>query len=149
MSGATDAYHEWLLSDTPKAVREGIRRRAAHAERLAHERDQVADWRQRILADPATSERLRAIAQQCQRELDRAVARDFTQKGAPDDLYVRWERERYKHARRAGGDHDYRYPARYVGAAAAAQPVPDEPPFHEWFRGDQRSREAYDTGLGR
>lgn len=150
MSGATDAYHEWLLSDAPAAFQERIRRRAAHADRVAQERDEVSGWCQRVIANPTTAERLRAIARQCQREVDRAVAREVAEEAVLDDVYVRWERERYERVRRTG-DPDYRYPARYLGTAAADQPVPELPAALEWFeaRTHEQGHDAHDTGLGR
>jgi len=53
----------------------------------------------------------------------RATLRDAADAGEPDEVWVARARQRFTHtARTWGDDPDYRYPARYLGPAAAHQP---------------------------
>ena len=115
-----------LLSDAPAAQRERVRRRSHQASEAKQERARVAAWCRRTLANDAAAEHLRDLAEAMQRLVDRSRARDLAEAGVPDDECVRRGRRQYQTSRRAAGDHDYRYPARYLGPSAANQPVPDE-----------------------
>ncbi len=121
-----DAFYEWLLSDAPAAQRERARRRSRHASEAKQERARVAAWCRRTLGNDAAPEHLRDLAETMQRLIARGAARDLAEAGLPDDECVRRGRRQYETSRRAAGDHDYRYPARYLGPGAASQPVPDE-----------------------
>jgi hypothetical protein len=47
--------------------------------------------------------------------------------GEPDRVRVRRGRQELETSQRVGGNHDYRYPARFLGAGAARQPIPPDP----------------------
>ncbi len=121
-----DAFYEWLLSDAPAAQRERARRRSHHASEAKQERARVTAWCRRTLANDAAPEHLRGLAEAMQRLVDRSTARDLAEAGVPNDEWVHRARRQYETSRRAAGDHDYRYPARYLGPGAASQPVPDQ-----------------------
>lgn len=59
-----------------------------------------------------------------QRLAVRGETRELIEAGVSDDAWARRERRQYEASRRADGDHDYHYPARYLGREAADQPAP-------------------------
>jgi hypothetical protein len=121
-----DAFDEWLLSDAPAAAAERTRRRERHAAQVDHERAQVTAWCRRTLDNDAAPPNLRDLAEAMQRLVARGSARDVAEAAVPDSEWVRRERAHHEASRRVAGDHDYRYPARYVGDDAGDQFVPDE-----------------------
>lgn len=126
VTGARDAFYEWLLSDAPAARAERIRRREANAARAERELTEVGAWCERTLGNPNAPTRLRALAETLTRVSTRHNAREAAAAAVPDEVWVTVERHRYEAARHVAGDFDYRYPARYLGTQAAEQPVPDE-----------------------
>jgi len=119
-----DAFYEWLLCDAPAAKVERDRRRGRNAAEAERERAQVAAWCRRTLDNRAAPAHLRDLAEVMQCLVSRGSARDLAEAGVSDDEWARRERRRYEVSRRVAGDHDYRYPARYLGAEAADQSVP-------------------------
>jgi len=88
-----------------------------------------------------------------QRLVARSAARDVAEAAVPGDEWVRRERRAYEASRRAAGDNDYRYPARYLGREAADQPAPDERCLsavaHNVADDPPVQRNVADTGLER
>jgi hypothetical protein len=98
----------------------------------------VTAWCQRTLDNDAAPPHLRDLAEVMQRLVSRVAARERAEGDVDDDAWVRRERRQYEASRRAAGDHDYRYPARYLGPDAADQPVPDERvPVHALDQGQR------------
>ncbi|CAN5319987.1 hypothetical protein BH20ACT8_BH20ACT8_02070 [soil metagenome] len=121
-----DAFYEWLLCDATAAQEERARRRSRNAADAEHERAQVTAWCQRTFDNAAAPPNLRDLAEVMQRLVSRGQTRERAEGDVDDDAWVRRERRQYEASRRVAGDHDYRYPARYLGPDAADQPVPDE-----------------------
>ena len=121
-----DRYYEWLLSDAPAAVAERARRRDADraAERTA--RGDVTAWSARILADPDAPTHLRELAEVMQRFVDHSTDAAAAAAALSDEEHTRRGRVDLENSRRAQGDFDYHYPQRYLGVAAADQPIPDD-----------------------
>ena len=149
----SDAFCEWLLSDAPAAQRERARRRSRNAAHAEHEREQVAAWCRRTLANDAAFPLLRDLAEVLQRLVARGVARDAAEAAVPDDEWVRRERRTYEASRRVAGVHESRYTVRYLGREAADQPVPDERSLsdaaHDVTDDPPVQRHVADTGLER
>jgi hypothetical protein len=115
-------FNTFLLSDHPAAVAERCRRRAAYLDDTARERDALFGWLGKVDMIPprpgeAFDERVRRLAAITRQLLDQQAAHLAVEVGEPDP--VRVARQRQQHGR---------YPARYVGAAAARQPIPVERP---------------------
>jgi hypothetical protein len=115
-------FHAFLLSDHPAAVAERCRRRAAYLDDTARQRELLLGWLGRLDAIPprpgdAFDDSARRMAVITRRLLDRRAARLAEEVGEPDP--VRVARKRQQHGR---------YSTRWVGPAAARQPIPLERP---------------------
>jgi hypothetical protein len=104
-----NAFHEWLLSDHPDAVRA---------------------WAEKINVQPDGPQTLRDLAASMGPQADQTSARAEARYVGPDDFYV--ARTRAQHETRlqvcgAPGSWDYRYPADLTGPGAAAHLPPPEP----------------------
>jgi len=120
---ADDRAYEFLLSDHPAAEAERMARRAAHHARRAADRDAITAWRARVQTfGDGVPANLRNLAETMARLDERASLRDVDE-AEPDEVWVARARQRFTDtARTWGDDPDYRYPARYLGPAAAHQP---------------------------
>jgi hypothetical protein len=115
-------FNTFLLSDHPAAVAERCRRRAAYLDDTARERDALFGWLGKVDAisprpGEAFDERVHRLAAITRRLLNQQAARLVVEVGEPDAVRVARQRERHG-----------RYPARYLGRAAARQPIPSERP---------------------
>ena len=131
---AERAFYEWLLSDHPQATAERARRQAQYR---AHEADQIGrlrDWVARTRANPDADQRYQRLAAAAERLVDRRAARLAADSAEPAPARLARLRHQLELAERAGPDPDYHYPARYLGAQAARQPIPPDP--------DRQPREA-------
>ena len=121
-----DRFYEWLLSDHPAAVAERARRRAAW---LAHEhegRAGLSRFAARTEADRDAPENIRELAKTARWLLGRQADRLAADAGSEPERLARM-RQQFETSRRAQGATGYRYPARYLGARAARQPIPPDP----------------------
>jgi hypothetical protein len=110
-----DRFYEWLLSDHPAAVSERARRRLDNQLAEAIDLARLRGWLAKIdrLANDG-------------RPLGDSVWRLAEQ--ARTWLIPNAEhRTELETSLRVGKDPDYRYPAHYLGAQAARQPIPPEP----------------------
>jgi len=115
-------FQVFLLSDHPAAVAERCRRRAAYLDHTARQRERLLGWLGKLDAIPARvgdtfDDGVRRLAVITWRLLDRQAARLAEEVGEPDP--VRVARQRQQHGR---------YSTRWVGPAAARQPIPPERP---------------------
>ncbi len=131
---AERAFYEWLLSDHPQAATERARRQARYHANEADQVGRLRDWVARTRANPDAGKPARRLAQATERLLDRRAARLAADRAEPAPARLARLRRQLELAERAGGDPDYRYPARYLGAQAAQQPIPPDP--------DRQPREA-------
>jgi hypothetical protein len=125
-------FQAFLLSDHPAAVAERCRRRAAYLDHTARERELLLGWLGKldaILPRPgdALDDGARRLVVITRRLLDRQAARLAEEVGEPDP--VRVARQRQQHGR---------YPTRWVGPAAASQPIPPERPSRTTRAGTPR-----------
>jgi hypothetical protein len=114
-------FAAFLLSDHPAATFERCRRRAAYLDDTARRREVLHGWLAKLDAIPprpgeAFDDSVRHLAATTRDLLDREAARLPAEVGDPDPVRVARQRERHG-----------RYPARYLGPAAARQPIPPEP----------------------
>ena len=141
-----NGFHVFLLSDHPAAVAERCRRRAAYLDDTARERELLLGWLGKVDAIPprpgeAFDDGVRRLAVTTRRLLDQQAARLAEEVGEPDPVRVSRQRQQYG-----------RYPTRWVGPAAARQPIPPECPspatragatrHHRQGRHGRRGREA-------
>jgi hypothetical protein len=115
-------FQVFLLSDHPAAVAERCRRRAAYLDDTARQRELLLGWLGKLDAIPPRpgdpfDDGVRRLAETTRRLLDQQAARLVEEVGEPDP--VRAARQRQQHGR---------YPTRWVGPAAARQPIPPERP---------------------
>jgi hypothetical protein len=125
-------FHAFLLSDHPAAVAERCRRRAAYLDHTARQRELLLGWLGKLDAIPprpgeAFDDGARRLAVITRRLLDRQAAHLAEEVGEPDP--VRVARQRQQHGR---------YPTRWVGPAAARQPIPPERPSRTTRAGTAR-----------
>ena len=115
-------FAAFLLSDHPAATFERCRRRAAYLDDTARRREVLHGWLAKLDAIPprpgeAFDDSLRRLAATTRDLLDQQAARLPAEVGEPDPVRVAHARERHG-----------RYPTRYLGRAAARQPIPPERP---------------------
>jgi hypothetical protein len=113
-------FAAFLLSDHPAAAFERCRRRAAYLDDTARRREVLHSWLAKLDAIPprpgeAFDDAVRRLAATTRDLLDQQAARLLAEVGEPDP--VRAARERERHGR---------FPAHYLGRAAARQPIPPE-----------------------
>ena len=118
------AWQEWLLSDHPDAMRERASRRAVHHDQVVAWHEERWAWAIQVLADLAAAPGDRHRAWQIIDALPLWVAQAEIDAAEPDHVRVQRQRMWHEADRREGGEHGYRYPARYLGRCAAVQPVP-------------------------
>jgi hypothetical protein len=122
-----DRFYEWLLSDHPEAHSERARRRAASQAHQAHGREVLAGFIGRNDADPAAPESIRGLVKTARWLLDRQAQRQAADAALSEAERLGRMRADFELERRTGGVPGYRYPARYLGARAARQPIPPDP----------------------
>jgi hypothetical protein len=127
-----DRFSEWLLSDHPAAAHERARRlldnQVAEAQDLARLRTWLAKIDGLARAGQPLGDSVVRLAEQARSWLiPNAEQRLAAWAGEPDQARVRRSRQDFRANRQAQGDDDYRYPARYLGAQAARQPIPPDP----------------------
>jgi len=125
-------FQVFLLSDHPAAVAERCGRRAAYLDDTARERELLLGWLGKLDAIPsrpgeAVDDEVRRLAVITRRLLDRQAARLAEEVGEPDPVLVARQRQQYG-----------RYPTRWVGPAAARQPIPPERPSRTTRAGTPR-----------
>jgi hypothetical protein len=128
---ADDRFYEWLLSDHPGAVGERARRRLDNQIAEAQDLARLRGWLAKIDGLAASGQPLgdsvwRLAEQTRTRLIPGAQQRLAELANQPDQQRVRRWRQQLEISQRARGD-DYRYPARYLGPAAARQPIPPDP----------------------
>ena len=131
ITGESDAFYEWLLSDHPGARAERDRRREATYRDEMERTGKVRAWAEKIHAAPDAPQRLRDLAATMGPLAARSAARAEAGHAVPDETYVAAARatwETYRRVSAPGGSWDYRYPARYTGPEAASQPRPATEP---------------------
>jgi hypothetical protein len=129
---ADDRFYEWLLSDHPGAAGERARRRLDNELAEAQDLARLQAWLAKIdgLADsgqPLGDSVWRLAEQTRTRLIPGAQQRLAELADQPDQVRVRRWRRELEISQRVRGDHDYRYPARYLGPDAARQPIPPDP----------------------
>jgi hypothetical protein len=125
-------FAAFLLSDHPAAVAERCRRRAAYLDEVARRREVLHGWLAKLDAIPPRpgawfDDSVRRLAATTRDLLDQEAARLPSEVGDPDPVRVAHQRERHG-----------RYPARYLGRAAARQPIPSERPEQRGGGGRER-----------
>ena len=125
-------FAAFLLSDHPAATFERCRRRAAYLDDAARRREVLHGWLAKLDAIPprpgeAFDDSVRRLAATTRDLLDQQAARLPAEVGEPDPVRVTRERERHG-----------RYPTRYLGRAAAHQPIPPERPEQRGGGGHER-----------
>jgi hypothetical protein len=124
---AEDRFYEWLLSDHPGAVLERARRRLDNEVREAEERAVLRRFIARTDASPDAPTTVRELAETAGWLVERSQQRLATETASSDAELVARARRDLETSRRVQLGGDYRYPARYLGAQAARQPIPPEP----------------------
>jgi len=122
-----DRFYEWLLSDHPAAVAERARRRAAWLAYEAEGRAGLSRFVARTEADRDAPENIRELVKTARWLLGRQADRLAADAAEPEPERLARERRALVTSRRAQGATSYRYPARYLGARAARQPIPPDP----------------------
>jgi hypothetical protein len=122
-----DRFYEWLLSDHPAAVLERARRRLDNQVREAEERAVLRRFIARTDQSPDAPTTVRGLAGTAGWLVERSDQRQAAQAARADAELVATARRDLETSRRVQLDGDYRYPARYLGAQAAQQPIPPEP----------------------
>jgi hypothetical protein len=125
-------FAAFLLSDHPAATFERCRRRAAYLDDTARRREVLHGWLAKLDATPSRpgtqfDDSARRLAATTRDLLDQEAARLPAEVGEPDPVRVAHARERHG-----------RYPTRYLGGAAARQPIPPERPRQRGGGGDER-----------
>jgi hypothetical protein len=120
-------FAAWLLGDHPAAVAERLGRRAAWLDETFRRHEHLTGWLARTTAHPPRpgdrgDANLGALAASVAPLLEREVAGLEAELGAPDPVRTARQRRDWE-ARQPVGR---RYPARYLGAAAARQPIPPD-----------------------
>jgi hypothetical protein len=129
---AEDRFYEWLLSDHPGAAAERARRRLDNQTVEAHDLARLRAWLTKIDSLARDGQPLGdsvwRLAEQARTWLIPSAEQRLTASiGEPDQAWVRRSRHDYETSQQLGKDLDYRYPARYLGAQAARQPIPPDP----------------------
>jgi hypothetical protein len=124
---AEDRFYEWLLSDHPGAALERARRRLDNQVREAEERAVLRRFIARTHASPDAPTTVQALAGTAGWLVERSQQWLATQAASTDAEPVATARRNWETSRRTQVDGDYRYPARYLGAQAAHQPIPPDP----------------------
>ena len=129
---ADDRFYEWLLSDHPAAVLERARRRLDNQMAEAEDLGRLRGWLAKIDHLAQAGQPLRdsvwRLAEQARTWLvPNAEQRLAALTDTPDQVRVHQARRQFETSRQVGTDPDYRYPARYLGAQAAHQPIPPNP----------------------
>jgi len=124
---AADRFYEWLLSDHPEAAAERARRRAAHLAYEARGREVLSRFVARTQANRGAPETVQRLAETAGWLLGRQADRLAAEVAEPEPERLARERRDLETSRRVQGAHGYRYPARYLGARAARQPIPPDP----------------------
>jgi hypothetical protein len=122
-----DRFYEWLLSDHPAAVLERARRRLDNQVREAEERAVLRRFIARTDQSPDAPTSVQALAGTAGWLVERSQQRQASDAARADAELVATARHNLETSQRVGKDPDYRYPARYLGAQAARQPIPPEP----------------------
>jgi len=122
-----DRFYEWLLSDHPQAAAERARRRAAYLAYEAQGRAGLSRFVARTEADPGAPENIRELVKTARWLLARQADRLAEDAAEPDAERLARMRRDFETSRRMQGAHGYRYPAHYLGARAARQPIPPDP----------------------
>ena len=134
VTGESDAFYEWLLSDHPDARAERSRRREASFQDEYQRAGEVLAWVRKIDATPDASQTMRDLAASMGPLAEKSAARAQASVAEPDETWVARERgtwETFMQVRDTDGAADYRYPARYTGPEAAGQPRPGIEPQAE------------------
>ncbi|HEX9354069.1 MAG TPA: hypothetical protein VF933_09675 [Streptosporangiaceae bacterium] len=124
---AADRFYEWLLSDHPAAVAERARRRAAYLAHEARGREGLSRFVARTEADRDAPESIRELVKTARWLLKRQADRLAAEAAESERERLARQRRDFETSRRAQGATSYRYPARYLGARAARQPIPPDP----------------------
>jgi hypothetical protein len=124
---AEDRFYEWLLSDHPGAAVERARRRLDNQVHEAQERAVLRRFIARTDQSPDAPTTVQTLAGTAGWLVERSAQRQATDAASSDAELVATARQDFETSRRVGEDHDYRYPARYLGAQAAHQPIPPHP----------------------
>jgi hypothetical protein len=124
---ADDRFYEWLLSDHPGAVLERARRRLDNQVREAEERAVLRRFIARSDQSPDAPTTVRELAGTAGWLVERSQQRQAADAARADAELVATARRDWETSRRVQVDGDYRYPARYLGAQAAHQPIPPDP----------------------
>jgi hypothetical protein len=122
-----DRFYEWLLSDHPGAVVERARRRLANQVREAQERAVLRRFIARTDQSPDAPTTVQALAGTAGWLVERSQQRQTADAAKADAELVATAQRDLETSRRAQVDGDYRYPAHYLGAQAAHQPIPPDP----------------------
>ena len=127
-----DRFDEWLLSDHPAAVSERTRRRLDHQLAKAIDLARLRGWLAKIdqLAKDGRplGDSVWGLAEQARTWLiPNAEQRLAALTDTPDHVRVHQARLQFETSQQVGKDPDYRYPAHYLGAQAAHQPIPPDP----------------------
>jgi len=135
-------FHVFLLSDHPAAVAERCHRRAAYLDDTARQRELLLGWLGKLDAIPPKpsdpfDDRARSLAVTTRRLLDQQAARLVEEVGEPDRVRVAHQRQQHG-----------RYPTRWVGPAAARQPIPPERPSPATRAGTTRRHRDQRRGGG-
>ena len=138
-------FYAFLLSDHPAARVERCRRRAAYIDETARRREVLHGWLAKLDTLPArpgerSDDTARSLAATTRELLDGEVGRLAEEVGDLDQVRVARARDAYEAERRAAGHRHPGYPTRYVGVAAARQPIPPEPPARPARRSRPRRR---------
>jgi hypothetical protein len=121
-------FQEWLLSDHPGAHHERERRRLDHRVRQAQERAVLDRFADRTDASLDADDSLRHLAATARRLTARSHTEDQAVAARSDvEATLRARRNWVLGRRIDAGDEAYRYPARYLGPAAAREPIPPDP----------------------
>jgi hypothetical protein len=129
---ADDRFYEWLLSDHPGAAGERACRRLDNQIAEAEDLARLRGWLAKIdgLADSGQplGDSVWGLAEQTRTRLIPGAEQRLAELAdQPDQVRVRRWRRELEISQRVRGDHDYRYPARYLGPVAARQPIPPDP----------------------
>jgi hypothetical protein len=127
-----DRFYEWLLSDHPGAAHERARRRLDNQVVEAQDLARLQGWLAKIdrLAEDGRplGDSVWRLAEQARSWLiPNAEQRLAASLGEPDQAWARRGRHDFETSQQVGSDPDYRYPTRYLGPAAARQPIPPDP----------------------
>jgi hypothetical protein len=124
---AEDRFYEWLLSDHPGAVLERARRRLDNQVREAEERAVLRRFIARTDQSPDAPTTVRELAGTAGWLVERSQQRQAADAARADAELVATARRDWETSRRVQVNGDSRYPARYLGAQAAHQPIPPDP----------------------